>query len=736
LWRGVWHWAMCHWLSWLLTQALVSASTMRAGRGGEGDASAGVGGPGGKGWVPISDEARLVLFFRCRALAPAVRPKIRTVGDTLSAIQDELRPVGAEEACAVAVKWWTGDERMSGRYGRDLVRSATPLRVLLDCTDLVLVVAEYLQTTERRREDVEECLCLGAFGGHRAMVDVASSVLFGTTRVAQQRLAVNHRGSPLAWWAGAGGQRPLFRELVWGVSGSSAVASFPQTSRLVCDALRGAARGGFLDDCRRLLDHLSAHDLPVALAGDSDGVGKARTEGVTHVLSESARGGHVEVLDWVLKLAEKEGIVVSDAQLGKALHLAVETGRASVVEKLVTMCGDRLDVNAKSWEGRTALQEAAEWGHAAVVELLVSMCGDRLDVNAKCERALSPLLEATAQNHASVVERLVSMCGDRLDVNTVDWESRTALHWAAQRDHSSVVEVLVSLCGDRLDVNARDAMGKTALMWAVQSRSVSVVEKLVSLCGDRLDLDVKDKQGKTIMHWAAIRSSDSEMTMVEETVAVKRLMEMLGDKVDVSAKDANGRTALFCGGGYPNGPVVEALVDLIGNRFSARDVNAQDRLGMTALHCAVASNLYSLVDKLVSALGDRLDVNARDGEGRTALHWAVHGSPENMVERLLSALGDRLDVNARDGEGRTALHWAAKKGLASTVERLVCAFGDRLDVNAKDARGRTARDLAVDSNPAYFDRHFARVFASLSQASRRTRHGRGDGQTASLSHGE
>jgi Ankyrin repeats (many copies) len=76
----------------------------------------------------------------------------------------------------------------------------------------------------------------------------------------------------------------------------------------------------------------------------------------------------------------------------------------------------------------------------------------------------------------------------------------------------------------------------------------------------------------------------------------------------------------------------------------------------------------------------------------TALRRAADGGDASMVEKLVSLLGTRLDVNAKDTRrGYTALHAATEKGHRSVVETLVSLCGDRLDENAKDTfRGYTA----------------------------------------------
>ncbi len=173
----------------------MAAGSGEVGAGAGTDGSAGV--EEGGDWVPISEEARLVLFFGRLS-------RLEWARKAACSIAWDGRTIGAEEARAVAVKSWTGDARMSCRYGRDLVPSRTPLRTLLDCTDVMLVVAECLglggwrkriarfagaaSLLMQQEEGMQACLCLGAYGGHRAMVEVASSALYGSVGVSQSRL--------------------------------------------------------------------------------------------------------------------------------------------------------------------------------------------------------------------------------------------------------------------------------------------------------------------------------------------------------------------------------------------------------------------------------------------------------------------------------------------------------------------------------------------------------------------
>jgi Ankyrin repeats (3 copies) len=388
----------------------------------EADITAGEGGSacvaedGGGEWVSLSEEARLVLFWGC-----GEHSRFQWVENVAKDVAEGKRSVDAEEVRAVAVKGWTGDSHMSCRYGRDMVRSQTSLRVLLDCTDVVWVVAEYLGVRKVSEAGVSACLCVGAFGGDRAMVEVASSVLCGTVGVVHRRLSVECEGKCLAWWAGAGGHGALFREVVWGAGGGSVslergasgtgAHSSSLSSEVIISALEGAACGGMVDECRRGLDALGGLDASAEL----------RRKGVVEALLYGARRGRVEVVEWAVGVAEKEeGMDVQaakDANGMTALHWAAQEGRVLVVENLVSLCGARLDVNAKDVQGRTALHCAASQGHRSVVERLVALAGDRLDVNAKDGGRRTPLICAAKTDDASVVEKLVTMCGGRLDVN-------------------------------------------------------------------------------------------------------------------------------------------------------------------------------------------------------------------------------------------------------------------------------------------------------------------------------
>jgi Ankyrin repeats (many copies) len=324
---------------------------------------------------------------------------------------------------------------MISRYGRDLVLCGTPLRVLLDCTDVMLMVAACLgvprdgyvvqsvvQRVEGAKRTANACLCLAAYGGHRAMVEVMSSALCGVEGVAQWRLNVQDGccGRTLAWWAGAGGRVALFRELVWGASASGdgdAAWAGPETSLtgtgtrvvarrdlpsdVVLSAVGGAAFGGLLNECRRGLELLRGMDG----SGDSEWGRK----GVAEALLFGSEGGRVDVVDWAAGLVLEEGLDVNgavDECRRTALHMAAERGHVSVLERLVCAFGDRLDVNAKDHWGTTALHWAAHRGDASVVERLVCAFGDRLDMNATDKWGTTALDLANARMHTSVARLL------------------------------------------------------------------------------------------------------------------------------------------------------------------------------------------------------------------------------------------------------------------------------------------------------------------------------------------
>ena len=146
--------------------------------------------------------------------------------------------------------------------------------------------------------------------------------------------------------------------------------------------------------------------------------------------------GDAQALDRALRQGADANARNND-NLWTSLMLAVSMHRADLVGRL--LLEPKIDVNARSDRGQTALHLAAEAGSDRLAELLLEHPG--IDPNAKDARGWTPLTTAAFANRIGVLRRLLSR--PDVAVNFVDRDRQTALHWAVlARQPDAVRELL------------------------------------------------------------------------------------------------------------------------------------------------------------------------------------------------------------------------------------------------------------------------------------------------------
>lgn len=176
----------------------------------------------------------------------------------------------------------------------------------------------------------------------------------------------------------------------------------------------------------------------------------------------------------------------SKAQLGRALHLAAEFGRAEIVNELIVLGADVEAMNPPSH--RTLVQiskekplhKAITCGHLEVVQILVR-AGASLEATNDLGEA--PLHLAVEAGNIEVVKELIrnlTANGKRevLDARTPAQE--TPLHRAARHGRADMVQVLVTA---GCNLNAKSSFG-TPLHQAAKRGSYETVEELLQLGAD------------------------------------------------------------------------------------------------------------------------------------------------------------------------------------------------------------------------------------------------------------
>ena len=120
----------------------------------------------------------------------------------------------------------------------------------------------------------------------------------------------------------------------------------------------------------------------------------------------------------------------------RALHFAAEHGQDSMVRLLLA---SDADARAESTGGWTALHNAAQLGRTSAVSILLEP-NRSVNVNAKLYNGMTALHWAAYNGHEDVVKLIVTHKDANLTIK--DSFDRTPMLCAAEKDHSAVVEIL------------------------------------------------------------------------------------------------------------------------------------------------------------------------------------------------------------------------------------------------------------------------------------------------------
>ncbi|KAF3936581.1 Ankyrin-2 [Dactylella cylindrospora] len=312
----------------------------------------------------------------------------------------------------------------------------------------------------------------------------------------------------------------------------------------------------------------------------------------------------------------------------RGIHLAAYFGLSKSIASMIT---NNVNIEAKDWQGRTALSWAATYNRGSAVKVLI-------DRGAK--------LEARDEN---------------------GW---TALFWASMSATSDSATALKLLIEGGANLRARDKSKRTVLFTlAEEASNKSVGLKILIKSG--ADLEARDRNGRTALFMCHVYNSQEPE---------KALIEM---GANLEARDINGQTALLWAIGQGWYERAKLLID------AGADLNARDNQNRTPLVTAIRfyrSDNIRMVKLLVESGAD-LEVKCIDG--RTALLEAVTLQSHQNLKLLIEA---GANLEAKDDTGRTALLKAAALENYEKAKMLIEAGAD---LEVKCANGRKALLEAV-----------------------------------------
>jgi ankyrin repeat protein len=276
----------------------------------------------------------------------------------------------------------------------------------------------------------------------------------------------------------------------------------------------------------------------------------------------------------------------------------VDAAKNREVEKVRALLRDKVDVNAKSSDGATALLWAVHGDDALTADLLIRAGAD---ANAANDYGVTPLSTACTNGNAALVQRLLDAGADP---GRAIGTGESPLMTCAGTGNLDGVKALI---GRGADVNAAEpSLKQTALMWATAERHPDVVRFLIE---HGADVRAATRHGFTALHFAA-REGDVEIARM-----------ILSAGVDVDVQSVSDPTL------KGRGPAFDAMRSA----------------GSTPLLVAVTRGHVKLALLL---LEQGADPNIAEA-GFTPLHWAAgtwEGDLSNPVfgfEEPMSGIPDR-----------------------------------------------------------------------------------------------
>ncbi|KAK6363123.1 hypothetical protein TWF730_000572 [Orbilia blumenaviensis] len=316
-----------------------------------------------------------------------------------------------------------------------------------------------------------------------------------------------------------------------------------------------------------------------------------------------------------------------------AIHMASNWGLTWVLQNML-QDSQPADINARDFDGKTALHHPCRLGNVEVMKLLID---SGADIQIFDDYGRSPLRFAVDGGNLEAVKLLLK---SGADINApVDYHGGTALHWASRTGRDAIVEVLID-AGANTAVKCYD--GRTALDYARETGRETTAALLL-LKGNSSGSQMQEVA--TLHHY----SREGNLDMVSQ---------LLDKGANVETVEEGNTTALHLAALGGHEKVMELLLKNGANPLAA----AKD--GRTVLHRAVESNNENAVQLILSY---NPDLEAKDCYGRTPLHWAARMGNQDIVTALLK---NGADTAAVDLHERTALQQAVYGGHEKIIELL------------------------------------------------------------------
>ncbi|KJH52965.1 ankyrin repeat protein [Dictyocaulus viviparus] len=380
-------------------------------------------------------------------------------------------------------------------------------------------------------------------------------------------------------------------------------------------------------------------------------------------LHSAAAAGFNEVVKMLIARGTNVDIRTRDNYT--ALHVAVQSGKASVVE---TLLGYGADIHVRGGAlGQTALHIAASLSGPESREcaMMLLKSGGQPDV---AQEDGETCLHLAARNGNKEIMRL--LLNENANLQLLSNTGETPLHVAAKSCNFEAAQMIVTHMAKthsaeeiRSFVNKRTVVKRTCdvgtndicARWIQKSE----VEQLLA------------KEGLTAVHYAA-EINQQQLHFQGEDAKLMNLLIDYGGQVDMQSLNTN-ETAMHMAARSGNQAVLLAMVNKIGAGTVQIVQNKQSKSGWSPL-LEACSRGHTGVAQILLQHHARIDVF--DDNGRTALHLAALNGHLQIVHLLLQ---NKAFVNSKSKTGEAPLHLAAQNGHVRVVNVLVQDHGASLE---------------------------------------------------------
>ncbi|XP_068912887.1 protein TANC2 isoform X2 [Tenebrio molitor] len=222
--------------------------------------------------------------------------------------------------------------------------------------------------------------------------------------------------------------------------------------------------------------------------------------------------GYLLACDWIIKNPEDVELAEAAQQ---ALVASASQGHVEIVEYLLDMAEVNVD-STDSITGETALTIAASNGCHSVCTTLIGR-GASLSVCNKKEMA--PLLLAVKEGHWAVAERLIQ---NHAAIEQSDNVGRAPLMLAASEGHVGLIELLLN---KGAEINKEDREGLSPLCWACLRGKLKAVQCLIERGAN---INHADKTGRTPLDLAAFQGNPGVVQLLLDSGALIEHVDING----------------------------------------------------------------------------------------------------------------------------------------------------------------------------------------------------------------